>query len=439
MGEALVSSEHKLTWLASFSHFITHGYMTLLPALLVVIAGEHSMSFMDIGIIANVGYFLYGLGAFPAGYLADKYGSKRILTIGVIGMAISSLFVGFSPTTTAFAIAYASLGLFASIHHPAGLSLIARHAKAKGRALGLHGVLGNVGLFLTPLMAALCVMLTGSWRAAYISFGVFGIAFFLLLYFARIEHEPDLSLQMLLPWLWKKKTPATSALPLQSASANPNPHKNVDQRPESISVIPVALFILYLGSILSGFIFRGSLTFFPALFKQEIHFITNHDQPVVIAGFVTTAVLSLGLISSWFGGYINDKIKRPEIFPVIIFILVGPTLYFISRLIDSWLIAVSAFFSLVYYAWQPSHNYLIAKYTRKASHGMGFGVNFFLIFGIGSVATASGGYVADNYGIDLFYWIMAIVAFAALLAALTVIMVKRYQIKFSWRMVKEDE
>lgn len=441
MGEAVVSGEHKLTWLASFSHFITHGYMTLLPALLVVIAGEHSMSFMDIGIVANVGYFLYGLGAFPAGYMADKYGSKRILTIGVIGMAISSLFVGLSPSTLAFAVAYASLGLFASIHHPAGLSLIARHAKAKGRALGIHGVLGNVGLFLTPLMSALCVMLTGTWRAAYILFGVFGIVFFLLLYFARIEHEPDLSLQMFLPWLWRKKATTAFVRPTESTAPNPNPnpHKNVEQRPEQISVIPVALFILYIGSILSGFIFRGSLTFFPALFKQEIHFITNHDEPVVIAGFVTTAVLSLGLVSSWFGGYINDKIKRPEIFPVIIFILVMPALYFISRLTDSWLIAMSAFFSLVYYAWQPSHNYLIAKYTRKASHGMGFGVNFFLIFGIGSAATASGGYVADNYGIDLFYWIMAFIAFAALLAALTVIIVKRYQIRFSWRMVKEDE
>ena len=91
-----MTGEQKVTWLTGFSHLITHGYMTLLPAVLVVIIGEHSLSFLDIGIIANVGYFLYGLGAFPAGYLADKFGSKRVLSIGVLGMAVSSVLVGLS-------------------------------------------------------------------------------------------------------------------------------------------------------------------------------------------------------------------------------------------------------------------------------------------------------------------------------------------------------
>ena len=51
---------------------------------------------MDIGIIANIGYFLFGLGSFPAGYLADRFGSKRILTIGVFGMSVASILVGLS-------------------------------------------------------------------------------------------------------------------------------------------------------------------------------------------------------------------------------------------------------------------------------------------------------------------------------------------------------
>jgi len=99
---------------------------------------------------------------------------------------------------------------------------------------------------------------------------------------------------------------------------------------------------------------------------------------------------------------------------------VAPLLYFISQNSNTPLIVYAALFSLIYYAWQPAQNYLIAKYTRKASHGMGFGVNFFLIFGLGSIATSSGGYVTDNYGVDVFYWIMSFVAAAGLLAALMV-------------------
>ena len=433
-----MTNEQKVTWLASFSHFITHGYMTLLPAVLVVIAGEHSLSFLDIGIIANIGYFLYGLGAFPAGYLADRFGSKRILTVGVFGMAVSSILVGLSPGASSFAITYGILGIFASIHHPAGLSLIARRVKTtRGKALGFHGVFGNIGLFMTPMAAALSVMIFSTWRAAYVIFGIIGIGFGIILQMTRLEQEPDLSLKNVFDWpgklLGSKESKAGKEVGVTGTAEEPGGVGEI-----AMTVIPVALLVLFMGSILSGFIFRGSLTFFPTLLQREIYFITSHDEPVVMAGFFTTAILSLGLIGSWFGGYLNDKIKVPELFPVAIFIIVAPALYGISRFTDSWLLATGCLFSLVYYAWQPSHNYLIAKYIKKGSQGVGFGVNFFLIFGMGSIATAIGGYVSDDYGVDRFYWIMAIIAFCAMLVAIAVLAVRRYQIRFNWKVVKED-
>jgi MFS family permease len=434
-----MTNEQKVIVLTGFSHFITHGFMTLLPAVLVVIAAEHSMSFLDIGIIANIGYFLYGLGSFPSGYLADRFGSKRILTVGIFGMAISSILVGLSPGAASFTVAYGLLGIFASIHHPAGLSLIARRViTARGKALGLHGVMGNVGLFLTPMAAALSVFLFHTWRAAYLIFGIIGIGFAVVLYRARVEEEPDLCVKSLFAWFRK---------PMRTKGGRVEPEAEVNSPArgdeaagtDAVSIIPIALLVLFIGSILSGFIFRGSLTFFPALLQREVYFITSSDEPVVLAGFVTTAVLSLGLVGSWFGGYLNDKIKVPELFPVIIFFLVAPALYGMSRLTDSGLLAASCFFSLVYYAWQPAQNFLIAKYTKKASQGMGFGINFFLIFGMGSIATAIGGYVADDYGVDRFYGIMAFVAFCAMLVAIVVYASKRYQMRFTWKLVKETK
>jgi MFS family permease len=104
MENEVMRPETKIVWLASFSHFITHGYMTILPAVLIAIASEQSMSFMELGLIANIGYFLYGLGAFPAGYLADRFGSKRLMTIGVLGMAISSILISTTSSIVTFAI-----------------------------------------------------------------------------------------------------------------------------------------------------------------------------------------------------------------------------------------------------------------------------------------------------------------------------------------------
>lgn len=407
--------------------------MTLLPAVLIVITAEHSLSFTEIGIIANIGYFLYGLGAFPAGYLADKFGSKRMLTIGVSGMAVSSILVGFSPGAAAFAVTYALLGLFASIHHPAGLSLIARRVETKkGKALGLHGVMGNVGLFLTPLVASYGVKFFGTWRAAYIIYGLIGLGFAMIIHLTKIEDEADLNWRRFLGQPSKGAVVAEiKTAPARSAATS------VAGSSPGLIVIPVSLLLLYLGSILSGFIFRGSLTFFPALLQSEIHFINIHDEPVYMAGLVTTAVLTLGLVGAWFGGYINDKIKKPEFLPFYIFLIVAPILYLISRMVDTKLLLISCLFSLVYYAWQPAQNYLISKYTRKASHGMGFGINFFLIFGIGSVATSTGGYVLDEYSVDRFYLIMAVIAALAIFAALGVYLARAYFLRFNWQLVKE--
>ncbi len=421
-----MTNEQKVTWLVSFSHCITHGYMTLLPALLVVITAEHSMSFLDIGVVANVGYFLYGLGAFPAGWLADRFGSKRVLSAGVLGMALSSLLIGLSPGAAGFALTYALLGVFASIHHPAGLSLIARRVRErKGKALGIHGVLGNVGLFLSPLTAAACVWLFGTWRAAYIIYGVVGLLFFLLLARAKIQDEADLRLGALL----RRKAK-------EQAAARPRPEGGAKED----VLIPAALLLLYVGSILSGFIFRGSLTFFPTLLQRNVLAIASHDEPVVVAGFVTTAILSLGLVGAWFGGWINDRLRRPEFFPAAVFALAAPALYGLYRLEDTRLLAVGAAYSLVYYAWQPAQNYLIARYTRHASHGKGFGVNFFLIFGIGSVATATGGYVTDTWGVDYFYGIMAAFALTAMVVAAGVYFVRPYRLRcrLQWERIEPD-
>jgi MFS family permease len=54
--------ERQLTWMTSFSH----------------------------GIIADIGYFLYGSVAFPADFMADRIGSKRLLTLGIGSLATAT-------------------------------------------------------------------------------------------------------------------------------------------------------------------------------------------------------------------------------------------------------------------------------------------------------------------------------------------------------------
>ncbi len=431
----MTSNERKIAWFASISHFFTHGYMTLLPAVFVVLAGDQSLGFFALGAIVNIGYFLFGFGSIPSGILSDEIGPKRMLTIGLFGMATSSILVGLSPNSVAFAISYALLGLSASIYHPSGLSLIAKHIKKKGKALGLHGVMGNIGLSLAPFFAGLMVMLFDTWRAPYLSFGLIGLIFTVILHSRRIEGEEETSFKKIFSLIAHK-----TVKPLFGSSGivsrRERKEKGEDRLQTETASIPVALLLLYTGSVLFGFIYRGSLTFFPALFQEGVQFVESSKEPVALAGLVTTLVLSTGMIGQWFGGYLSDKFRKPEIGHVIIYLIIIPAVYLVSRMTDSWLIALSAVFSIVFYGWQPLQNALIAKYTTKQSHGKGYGMNFFLIMGIGSIATAVGGYIADNQGVDKVYLLLAGMSLIALLISLTIMKYMRYAIRVSFAIEK---
>ena len=75
-------------------------------------------------------------------------------------------------------------------------------------------------------------------------------------------------------------------------------------------------------------------------------------------------------------------------------------------------------------------------YSKKASHGKWFGVNFFLIFGVGSIATSVGGFVSDEYGVDQFYKIMAIISAVAALVGMMVYFVRKHRLVYSLRLEK---
>lgn len=433
------AEEKKVAWLASAAHFLTHGYMTLLPAVLVVLTGIEGLTFFEIGVIGTVGYFLYGAGSIPAGILTDRYGAKRMLTLGVIGMALTSILVGIAPVGWFFAAAYAVFGLSASIYHPSGLPLIAKHIEKKGKALGLHGIMGNLGLTISPLFAALMIMVFNTWRAAYIVFGLIGLGFAYFMMKVRVENEPELSFS----WFMKRqvstadnaeknKDAAESVHASQMPLADPSEKKTI--------TVPVALLLLYVGCILFGFIYRGAITYLPTLFLQEIDYIASQypPKPTIYAGFLTSVVLSFGMIGLWISGYVSDRIKRPETAQVVVFICIIPFLYFISNSTDMPIIVYSALFSMVFFGWQPLQNTLIAKYTTKRSHGVGYGINFFLIMGVGSLATAVGGYLTDEHGAYSVYSMLAVIAILGVVVAIGVLKFSKYSIRFNYSLMKED-
>lgn len=377
--------ERRVVFVATSAHMLTHAYMMIFPTVLVLIANDPFLAtkeYFKLGLIGTACYGLFGIGSIPSGILADRYGSQKMLTICVFASALSSLLAGISFSIYLFVVAMMFLGVAASMYHPSGLSFISRNVEKKGKAMGYHGVGGNIGLALGPVLSGAVAALWG-WRSAFILFSILG--FILGLAISRLDVADETISQG------------------QGGKSG---------RGARFSSIPLILLLIYANSILYGLCYRGSMMYFPKHFVHNIHFALND---VAKAGFLVSIVTIAGTLGQMLGGILCDRLKRPEYGYLLVFMFTTPLFFSIWFLKDWSLFAISLLFALFFFAWQPTQNTLIAKYSVRGAHGLSYGINFLLIMGVGSLAASLGGYVTDKVGVADVFVLLGLISAVSLL------------------------
>ncbi|MBW2466090.1 MAG: MFS transporter [Deltaproteobacteria bacterium] len=384
--------ERQVVFAATSAHMLTHAYMMIFPTVLVLIANDPLMGmkqYFQLGVIGTVCYGLFGIGAIPSGMLADRYGSQRMLVICVFASALSSLAAGLSSSLYLFVTAMVFLGLAASIYHPSGLSFISRNVEKKGKAMGIHGVGGNIGLALGPILSGAVAALWG-WRSAFILFAVLG--FILGVMITRLNTGDVITPGKVWNNSWAGKN--------------------------GFSSMPLILLLIYINCMLYGLCYRGSMMYFPKHFSQNIHFAFND---VGKAGFLVSLVTMAGALGQLLGGVLCDRLKKPEYSYLLVFLFSTPLFVAIWLFKDWGLLAISLLFAPFFFAWQPIQNTLIAKYTTQAAHGLSYGVNFLLLMGVGSLAATLGGYITDNLGVASVFAVLGFISSLSLLLVLYIL------------------
>jgi len=96
--------------------WITYGAFYLcrvnLSIALPGIMKEFGYSRADVGLIGSMLFITYGIGQFINGQLGDKFGARKLITIGIVISALLNLFFGFSKTLLAMAIIWGLNGYF---------------------------------------------------------------------------------------------------------------------------------------------------------------------------------------------------------------------------------------------------------------------------------------------------------------------------------------
>jgi len=164
--------------LINYAHLITHYSLLILPTAVLAMAVSGSGFGTDYGEILSLAtgmFVLYGLFSLPQGWLAQRVGRVPLLAVFFIGTGLSLIGCGFATAPWMLAVALATAGLFSAIYHPIGTAMLVDAAGDKvGRAVGMNGVFGNVGVALAPVITAF-LLAHGGWRWAFIVPGALAV------------------------------------------------------------------------------------------------------------------------------------------------------------------------------------------------------------------------------------------------------------------------
>lgn len=144
--------------------------------LLPIIIQDLGISFTQGGVISAANIFVYALMQIPAGFLADRYGLKKIFFSGILGATILSLMFGYVTEYWQALLIQGVAGIFRAFLFAPGLALLASWFPPDRRATAM--ALAMIGLFSGQLI----ISLTGpvfvkyfDWRFPFIFFGLIGI------------------------------------------------------------------------------------------------------------------------------------------------------------------------------------------------------------------------------------------------------------------------
>ena len=369
-----------------------HTYMHLFTAFYFVIAltleDAWRLEYHELIELWTLGALLVGVAALPAGWLADRWSASGMMVVYFLGLGAAGILCGLVDGPTAMFIGLAALGLAAAIYHPVGIAWLVRNARARGRALGINGAVGGLGVAGAGLAAGGLIDLFG-WRAAFIVPGVIslatGLALLACLRSGRIVEAPP--------------APRSEA---------PAPSRGAVLR---------VYGVLLLTMLIMGILFQATQISVPKVFDLRLRDIAGEGALGI--GAIVALVYTVGSVTQLVGGFMADRFPLKPLYAGC-FLLQVPVLAGIAIFGGLPLVALVAATVFLTAAPLPAENMLLARFTPQRHHSLAYGVKFVLAFGTGPVSILLVSRVHERTG--EFTWLYVALAAAALLAALAALL-----------------
>jgi MFS transporter, FSR family, fosmidomycin resistance protein len=162
--------------LVGFAHGTSHFFHLMLPPLFPFFMSEFGLGYASVGVLMTIFFVTSSIGQAIAGIWVDRFGAHRVLFAGISLLSLSGVLVAAAPSFAGLMVAAFIAGCGNSIFHPADFALINKRVSAQrlGHAFSVHGLSGNLGWALGPLLMV-TVASALSWRAAGLAAATVGL------------------------------------------------------------------------------------------------------------------------------------------------------------------------------------------------------------------------------------------------------------------------
>ncbi len=388
----LKSNDRSIASFTMLGHGMVHWFETAIPIFLVVWLGAFDISVAMLGLIVALGYAPFGLGALPAGILADRYGPKRLVLFCLAAMSGSFLLLSLANSISLIAVGLICWGIGASVYHPAGLALISTGVDDRGTVFAYHGIAGNAGIALGPFVAAtLLIFLEWQLVAALLAIpGLIGVVYGL-----RADFDPAAAVDA------DSVTDSTDPISLSALASR------------SRALFASAFLVVFLIVTAEGLFYRGVLTYLPEILHSlpaiEAIALPTGLEGIESADYLYVGLLVIGMAGQYAGGKLTDRIAPARGLAVIFTALAVLALLFVPVAATGlWgIVILCGVLGFLLFAIQPFYQEAVAVYTPPEGRGLSYGYTYLGEFGLGAASIAIGGVVLGAFSLSTFFALLA--------------------------------
>jgi MFS family permease len=368
------------TWVyASILHFMNDFATALVPAIVLTLRSEFSLSYADQGLLVTMPTLVAVLLQTFTGHLADRVHASRIILACSMLLGFGTALMGLSHSYGQLLISACIVGLGASFTHPTIYSVTSsQYAGLEGRYLGFVSAAGDVSL---PVVFAATQALAGvtGWRVLMLCYGLLTVSIGVALY---------------------KASSKTTMIKRAGGGAAPGCRM--------VKQLVKPLVVLGLVSSCHRVVLAFTTTY-----------LNRIGLSAELANYVFAAILSVGVMGPVLTGVLlkSGREMRAVALEMAVISALSVSVAATSNpaLASVLLVPVGV---LILSAWPPVYS-TISRSSPREHMGLTYGASLTFAWAFGSAWPYIAGIIADAYGISTAYLLVAALLVTAAVIATT--------------------